>query len=125
MYLAELRRMADDPAPIGVVGVGRMGRGIVDQVATMKGLRVRALADLDGERALRGFTENGWAPDDVVLAGSVDEAQDALRAGKAVATEDPLMVPELELQAVVEATGSPENGALVADLSIARGRHTI
>ena len=61
-YLEELTRLQDNPAPIGVVGIGRMGRGIVDQVATMKGLRVRALADMDGDRALRGFTENGWAP---------------------------------------------------------------
>lgn len=125
MYLAELERLAANPASIGVVGVGRMGRGIVDQVATMKGLRVRALADIDGERALRGFTENGWPAADVVMARSVDEAQDALRRGKAVATDDPLLIPELDLQAVVEATGSPENGALVADLSIARGRHTV
>ena len=40
-------RMAADPAPIGVVGVGRMGRGIVDQVATMKGLRVMALGVIE------------------------------------------------------------------------------
>lgn len=125
MFRADLRHLAGHPAPIGVVGVGRMGRGIVDQVATMQGIRVRALADIDGERALRGFIENGWATDDVVLASSADEAQDALRRGKAVATDDPLIVPELELQALVEATGSPENGALVADLSIARGRHTV
>src|SRR5690349_3336044 len=35
MYLAELTRMASDPAPIGVVGVGRMGRGIGAQVADL------------------------------------------------------------------------------------------
>jgi predicted homoserine dehydrogenase-like protein len=124
-YLEELRALADSPAPIGVVGVGRMGRGIVDQVATMTGIQVRALADIDGDRALRAFTENGWSPDAVVLAGSADQAQDALRRGQAVATDDPLIIPELELKAVVESTGSPENGALVADLAIARGRHVV
>jgi predicted homoserine dehydrogenase-like protein len=124
-YLEELSRLAGNPVPIAVVGVGRMGRGIVDQVATMHGLQVRALADIDGDRALRAFTENGWAAEDVVLAGSADEAQDALRRGRAVATDDPLIIPELEVKAVVEATGSPENGALVADLSIARGRHAV
>ena len=124
-YLEELTRLQDNPASIAVVGVGRMGRGIVDQVATMPGLKVRALADMDGDRALRGFTENGWALDDVVLAETLDQAQDALRRGKAVATTDPLLIPELDLQAVVEATGSPETGAMVADLAIARGRHTV
>jgi len=100
-YLEELSRLAGNPVPIAVVGVGRMGRGIVDQVATMHGLQVRALADIDGDRALRAFTENGWAAEDVVLAGSADEAQDALRRGRAVATDDPLIIPELEVKAVV------------------------
>ncbi len=125
MYLDELRRMAADPAPIGVVGVGRMGRGIVDQVATMKGLRVMALADVDQKRAVAGFTENGWDPGAVCATDDLGTAQDALREGRAVATADPLLVPDLELRAVVESTGVPEVGAEVADLAIARGRHTV
>jgi predicted homoserine dehydrogenase-like protein len=125
MYLDELRRMAADPAPIGVVGVGRMGRGIVDQVATMKGLRVMALADVDQKRAVAGFTENGWDPGAVCATDELGTAQDALREGRAVATADPLLIPDLELRAVVESTGVPEVGAEVADLAIARGRHTV
>jgi len=46
MYLAELRgRM--EPISVGVVGIGRMGRGVVDQIATMPGMRVMAAADVD------------------------------------------------------------------------------
>src|SRR5438034_9103364 len=125
MYLAELRARAADPAPVGLVGVGRMGRGIADQLATMVGLRLRAAADLDGDRALRAFTENGWARDDVVLTERPDEAADAIRAGRAVATQDPLLVPRLPLEAVVEATGDPSTGARVAAASIEAGRHTV
>ena len=125
MYLAELTRMASDPAPIGVVGVGRMGRGIVDQEASMPGLRVMALADVDGARALAGFTENGWDADAICVTDDLGVAQDALNSGRPVATSDPLLVPELDLRAVVESTGVPEVGAEVADLAIARGRHTI
>jgi len=125
MYLAELSRMAGDPARIGVVGVGRMGRGIVDQIATMRGLRVMALADVDPARALAGFTENGWDRDSVCVTDELGTAADALRQGRPVATSDPLLVPELELRAVVESTGLPEVGAQVADLAIARGRHTV
>lgn len=124
-YLKELQELGPDRGRIGVVGIGRMGRGIVDQVATMPGLEVRATADLDGQRALRAFTENGWEAGDVVLAKTAAEGNDALRRGKAVATADPLLIPELELSAVVESTGSPETGARVADLAIARGRHAI
>ena len=81
-----------NPAPVGVVGVGRMGRGVVDQVATMTGMEVRALCDLDVERALRGFTENGWSRDQVTVTEDVGSANDALRRGGVVATADPLLL---------------------------------
>src|SRR5262245_31057360 len=125
MYLAELRARAADPAAVGLVGVGRMGRGIADQLATMVGLRLRAAADREGERALRAFTENGWERGDVVVTDDRARAADAIRAGKAVATQDPLLVPELPLEAVVEATGDPATGAEVAATAIDRARHTI
>jgi predicted homoserine dehydrogenase-like protein len=125
MFLAELRARAGDPAPIGLVGVGRMGRGIADQVSTMVGLRLVAAADLDGDRALRAFTENGWERDRVVLTDRLERAADALRAGMAVATQDPLLVPRLPLEAVAEATGDPETGGLVAAAAIEEGRHVV
>lgn len=125
MYLAELRARAAYPIAVGVVGVGRMGRGIVDQIATMTGMRVRALADMDGERALRGLTENGWDREHVRVTDRLDTAIDALRAGQAVATQDPLLVPRLKLEAVVEATGDPETGARVASTAIEHRCHTV
>jgi predicted homoserine dehydrogenase-like protein len=125
MYLAELRARAGNPAPVGIVGVGRMGRGIVDQISTMTGLRVRALGDLDGDRALRGFTENGWGRDQVCVTDHLDAAMDALRRGRVVVTEDPLLVPQLDLEAVVEATGNPGTGAQVAATAIDNRRHVV
>ncbi len=125
MYSAELSARRDDPILIAVVGVGRMGRGIVDQVATMTGMRVRVAADIDPGRAVAAFTENGWARDQVCVTERLDEAVDAYRRGLAVATSDPLLPVELELDAVVESTGVPEVGAQVADLSVARGRHVV
>lgn len=125
MYSRELRDRRSNPIAVGIVGVGRMGRGIVDQVATMTGMQIRAAADVDGGRALSGFTENGWARDQVCVTDSLSEAVDAMRRGQAVATQDPLLIPDLELEAVVESTGVPEVGAQVADLAIARGRHAV
>ncbi len=125
VYSYELRRLEDRPAAVGVVGIGRMGRGIVDQIATMRGLRVRACADLDLDRAIRAFSENGWRQDDVRVTDRVGEAQDALRAGQAVATADATLLPQLELAAVVESTGIPETGARVAHDAIRHRRHAI
>jgi predicted homoserine dehydrogenase-like protein len=125
MYLAELRARAGNPAPVGLVGVGRMGRGIADQMATMTGVRVCAAADLDSERARRAFTENGWQPDLVCTTDDLATAMDAMRAGRAVATRDPLLLPRLPVEAIIEATGDPTTGARVAADSIGEGHHTI
>ncbi|MDQ6691450.1 MAG: NAD(P)-dependent oxidoreductase [Candidatus Dormibacteraeota bacterium] len=116
---------ASNPASVGVVGVGRMGRGVVDQIATMTGMRVAALADLDVERAVLGFTENGWSRDQVVVTDSFGAASDALRKGGVVATADPLLVPRLELECVAECTGDPETGARVASEAIAARHHVV
>ena len=125
MYLAELRARAAQPIPVGIVGVGRMGRGIVDQISTMAGMRVLAAADRDGDRALHAFTENGWSRDQVAVTNDLATAAGAVRSGRGVATEDPLLVPQLPLEAIVEATGDPATGARVAAASIEHGHHTV
>ena len=102
-----------------------MGRGVVDQIATMTGLRVRALADLDVERAVRGFTENGWDREDVVVTDQLGPAQDALRRGKAVATSDPALVARIEVACLAECTGVPDTGARVASEAISNRRHVV
>lgn len=125
MYLAELRARAAQHIPVGIVGVGRMGRGIVDQITTMVGMRVQVAADRDGDRALRAFTENGWSRDQVAVTDDLVTAASAVRSGRGVVTQDPLLVPKLPLEAVVEATGDPTTGAQVAAASIDHGRHTV
>lgn len=126
MYSADLKLRESNPAAVGVVGVGRMGRGVVDQVATMTGMQVRGLCDLDVARAVSGFTENGWAREQVTVTDSAGPANDALRRGGVVATADPLLLPRLEqLEAIAECTGDPQTGARVASESIANRHHTV
>src|SRR5207249_11617318 len=121
MYLAELRSRAE-PIRVGVVGVGRMGRGVVDQVSMMAGLRVMAAAGVDLGRAEACLRENGADP---VVTDRLGAAQDALRRGRPVATADAALIPQLELDALVEATGLPEVGARVAADAIENRRHVV
>src|SRR5690348_7156505 len=98
MYLAELRSRIE-PIHVGVVGIGRMGRGVVDQVATMPGMRVMAAADVDLGRAEACLRQNGAEP---VVTDRPGAAQDALRRGRPVATADAGLLPQLDLDALVE-----------------------
>jgi predicted homoserine dehydrogenase-like protein len=125
VYLEELRRLESTPAPVGVIGIGRMGRGVVDQIATMPGLRATVLADVDIARAVAALTENGWTADQICTTESLGDATDALAAGRPVATADANLVPQLPIAALVEATGVPEVGAEVAAAAIEQKRHVV
>src|SRR5438309_10153442 len=121
MYLAELRSRTE-PIRVGVVGVGRMGRGVVDQVSTMAGMRLMAAADVDLGRAKACLRENGSDP---IVTDRLGAAQDALRRGRPVASADASLIPQLDLDALVEATGLPEVGARVAAAAIENRRHVV
>src|SRR5260370_4592159 len=121
MCLAELGA-GTHPIRLGVVGIGRMGRCVVDEVATMRGMRVMAAADVVLGRAEACLRENGGDP---VVTDELGPAQDALRQGRPVATADASLVPQLELDALVEATGLPEVGARVAADAIEHRRHVV
>jgi predicted homoserine dehydrogenase-like protein len=122
MYRAELRARKNNPVRVGVVGIGRMGRGVVDQVATMPGMKVMAAADVDIGRAEACLRENGADP---VVTDQLGPAQDALRKGRPVATADAGLMAQLELDALVESTGVPEVGARVAADAIENRRHVV
>src|SRR6202022_4333525 len=122
MYLAELEARKNNPIRVGVVGIGRMGRGVVDQITTMPGMRVMAAADVDLGRAEDCLRENGADP---LVTDKLGPAQDALRKGRPVATADASLMPQLELDAIVESTGVPEVGAKVAADAIENKRHVV
>jgi predicted homoserine dehydrogenase-like protein len=122
MYLAELHSRKENPVRVGVVGIGRMGRGVIDQICTMPGMRVMAAADVDVGRAEASLRENGADP---VVTDQLGPATDALRQGRPVATGDATLLPQLELEAIIESTGVPEVGAKVAADAIENRRHVV
>jgi len=123
-----LQQRAADGNPIwmGLVGCGQMGSGLVHVTHQMGGMETMAVSDINVERPLATFEALGVARSDVRVTNRVGEAQDALRAGKRVVTQDAVLLSKLErLDAVVEATGSTEVGARVAWSCILHGKHVI
>jgi predicted homoserine dehydrogenase-like protein len=115
----QARERAQNPIRVGIVGCGQMGSGLAHAVGQTPGMQVRALADIDLERAIRTLSELSVPPESVVRARTVTQAEDALRAGRCVVTEDAMLLPQLEsIEANVEATGVLDVGARVAWESI-------
>lgn len=127
MITEKLRRRQTEGNPIrvGWVGAGRMNTGAICQVAQMQGIRNAVICDLRPELALRAFRINGWAEDAVTRTDNVGIASDAIKAGRPVVTADSSIMPELDLDCVVEGTGDPEVGVGVAYSCIQAGRNVV
>src|SRR5512133_3756102 len=93
------------PIRVGLAGCGQMGSGMVHITSRMQGMSTRAIADIDIRRPLSVFERIGISKDDICITDLVSEAEDSLRMGKYLVTEDATLLSRLEsLDAVVEAT---------------------
>src|ERR1700761_6103517 len=119
------RAAQQNPIQVGFVGAGRMGTGAISQIGLMKGIRTAVIADVQTERVVRAFELCGHRREDVVITDRVGAAADAIRALRPVATQNSDMLAELDIDAIVESTGSPEVGAKVALRAILARKHII
>lgn len=112
------------PILTSIIGTGQMGRGMVSQMALMKGMRPSIIVDIDLELAKRAF-DNAKITD-YISATTVAEAEAALDKGQHVITTDlEIACRAKQIQAVVDATGVPEVGAKAALLAIENKKHIV
>lgn len=110
----------------GLVGCGQMGSGLLHVTHAMEGLETYAVSDLDTQRAVNELKLLGIPENKICVTNRKSEAEDTLKAGNYLVTEDALLLPQLEnLDAVVEATGITEIGAKVAWTAIQNQKNII
>jgi len=92
----------------------------------MAGMETMAIADLNPALPLATLRGLGIPESNICVTNRPGEAEDALRAGRYVVTEDTPLLAQLEsLDAVVEATGLTEVGSQVAWNCIMHSKHVI
>src|SRR5207245_6900837 len=101
------------PIRVGMVGVGFMGQGLTNQIThSVPGMRMAAVYNRRPERAQHVYRYSGF--DNVVMAGSQAQLDQAIRQGKPAVAEDPFMMcRSSEIDVIVDVTGSVEFGAHV------------
>jgi predicted homoserine dehydrogenase-like protein len=121
----EARQAAGDPIRVGLVGAGFAGRGFALHVLTaFPGIRLVAVANRTIEEAERAYRDAGV--DDVERVSTAAELERAIAAGRHAFTDDPsLLTDNPSIEAIVEATGEVEAGAITAVRAIAGGKHLI
>ena len=116
---------AKTPIRVSIIGCGRFGSMMLAQIMRAPGIDVAVACDLNKERATDGLRLAGYDVADVVQAGRVSEANDAIKRRRPVVTDDSEVATDADVDVVVEATGSPDVGALHASKAIAAGKHIV
>ena len=103
------REAAGRPIRVGMVGAGATGRAIALQLGTpVPGIRLVAIANRmpeHGERALREAGAMAWG-----RAGSVREAEAAIKRGLPALTDDPSVLTACDaIDLLVEVTGTVQS----------------
>ena len=122
-----LKKRAQEGKPIKVAmtGAGYMGRGIAAQIlAKVPGMRLAGISSRRLEDGKTAYLEAG--ADEVVVAETRQQVEDAVRKNQYVVVEDGLLLCEAEgIDAIVEVTGDVEFGAQVTLRAVEHGKHII
>ncbi|NLY89331.1 MAG: NAD(P)-dependent oxidoreductase [Firmicutes bacterium] len=118
------REKAKNPVKIGVAGAGFLGRGLVNQISQMQGLRVVALATRRPEQAEAVLNQTGKTGKHR-RCHDLESLQKTIACGEIGVVSDPLLLAGADLDIVVDCTGDPETGAALGYAVINAGRNFI
>ncbi len=120
------RLFNDGPVQIGIVGAGKFGTGLAVQLAAIDGINVGGVADLELRHARHAWTAAGVPDDAVREVESASAVDDCIRNRQPCVLADGAELARSEIiELVVDATGSPLAGALIASTAIEHGKHVV
>lgn len=121
----EEREAAGTPILVGLIGAGQMGSEIVSTVGEMAGMEIPVVVDIDKQRAIRSFDQSKKKKE-IVQTDDPKEARKAVTSGKYAAASDYRVITEMpEIDAVIDATGSTEMGAVITLDAVNRRKHVV
>jgi predicted homoserine dehydrogenase-like protein len=127
-FAAELAARSDAgrPVTIGLAGAGQMGTDIVVEVALMKGVRIGAVSEVRPQAAVQAALMAGYDRADVVFAATPSDIDRAIHADKIAVTEDfEALCASGLIDVVIDATGNPNIGTLVALEAMKNRKHIV
>ena len=112
MYIYDdLVKRADRPVQVGLIGAGKFGSMFLSQVPTTTGFEVKAIADLNPDRAIQACLNVGWSEELIKRTEFFDSTQNMIDSGG--------------IDVLVEATGNPLAGIAHSKMAIASKTHIV
>ncbi|GLS17229.1 homoserine dehydrogenase [Labrys miyagiensis] len=128
-FAADLMERAREKGPvtIGLVGAGQMGTDLIVQIALMQGLRVGAVAvRTRPQNAIAAALSAGHRLDELVEVSNASAIDRAIETGRiAITTDLEALASAGRIEVIIDATGHPESGAIVAQAAIRHGKHIV
>ena len=110
----------------GIVGAGQMGRGMVTQMALMKGIMPAIVSDIKMDNVINAFHYAGISDEDIAVAKTLEEANRYMEQGKFVATENADLISHANLvEVAIDVTGVPEVGVKIAIDAMNNKKHVV
>lgn len=125
---AELAARAEKQGPItvGLAGAGQMGTDMVTQIALIPGMRLGAISEVVPQAAIDAAILAGTRRENIVTAASANAIDAAIEAGKLAVTEDfHALCASGHIDVVIDATGNPNVGTLIALEAMKNGKHVV
>jgi predicted homoserine dehydrogenase-like protein len=114
------------PITIGLAGAGQMGTDIVVQLSLMTGVRLGAISEVRTENARKAAVMAGRGPSDIVNASTASAIDTAIECNQLALTEDyRAMCASGRIDVIIDATGNPNAGTLIALEAMASGKHVV
>ncbi len=110
----------------GIVGAGQMGRGMVTQMALMKGIMPAIVSDIKMENVINAFHYAGIKDEDIAVAKTLADANKYMEMGKYVATDNSDLIAQANLvECAIDVTGVPEVGVKIATDALNNHKHVV
>ena len=121
----EQREKEGQPVKVGLIGAGQMGQEIIAMVGEMVGMEIAAVVDLTADRACKGYAFSKKQKP-MVEPKSPAEAAKAARDGQWIVSTNARLVTALPgIDAIIDATGSPQMGAEISLEAINHRKHVV
>ena len=124
----KLREMKDNGESIklAVLGCGKMGSSLIIQLSKIDAMEVKLVVDRTPQKAIEALVKAGISEDKIIYTDDYNEGYEVLEKGYvAVSTNYRLAYKLLQINAVVDCTGNPPFGAVIARKTIQYHKHMI
>ncbi|MDY3006727.1 NAD(P)-dependent oxidoreductase [Anaerococcus sp. AGMB00486] len=111
---------------LAIVGCGKMGASLINQLGSIDAIDVALVVEHTPKKGKEALIDSGISEDKIINTDSFDEAFEALNRGFVVVSSNyKLAYKLLQITAVIDATGNPPFGALLATKTIQYHKHFI